>query len=158
LGKRTKTVVSLLIESKVSRNYYECEICHEHAIPKDELLDIENTSFTQRGVNTVIALQCSILSGSFDDDFERIAAMWETLPTILSHTPSATILSNFCDDGVLFRRRNCPMPPTYSKCKVRSFFVLNFVFFLRSLCCVLLLNVDLLGSVVYYLNSCSLHG
>jgi len=30
----------------VTRNYYECEKCHSHAIPKDKILGIENTSFT----------------------------------------------------------------------------------------------------------------
>ena len=36
----------MLGNSSVTRNYYECEKCKSHAIPKDRLLGIENTSFT----------------------------------------------------------------------------------------------------------------
>ena len=44
--KRTKQITSLLGDGRVTRNYYECEKCHSHAIPKDRILGIENTSFT----------------------------------------------------------------------------------------------------------------
>jgi hypothetical protein len=44
--KRTKQIVSLLGEGNIARNYYECEKCNNHMIPKDILLGIENTSFT----------------------------------------------------------------------------------------------------------------
>jgi len=54
LGKRRKHIVSLLGDSTITRNYYECEKCGYHSIPKDKLLDIENTSFTQ-GVRRVAA-------------------------------------------------------------------------------------------------------
>jgi len=44
--KRIKQITSLLGDGNITRNYYECEKCHSHAIPKDRLLGIENTSFT----------------------------------------------------------------------------------------------------------------
>jgi hypothetical protein len=44
--KRTKQIVCLLGDSSITRNYYECEKCCSHLIPKDKLLGIENTSFT----------------------------------------------------------------------------------------------------------------
>ena len=46
LGKRKKNITSLLGEGEITRGYYECETCHEHSTPKDELLGIEGTSFT----------------------------------------------------------------------------------------------------------------
>jgi hypothetical protein len=45
LGIRSKNIVSLLGEGTISRTYYGCE-CGNHMLPKDELLDIEGTSFT----------------------------------------------------------------------------------------------------------------
>jgi hypothetical protein len=45
-GKRVKQITSLLGEGSITRNYYECEECHSHAIPKDRILGIENTSLT----------------------------------------------------------------------------------------------------------------
>jgi hypothetical protein len=54
LGKRAKKLVSLLGESEISRNYYECEECREHSLPKDVILDIERTMFTP-GVRRVAA-------------------------------------------------------------------------------------------------------
>ena len=53
-GKRKKAVVSLLGEGTLERNYWECPSCAAHAIPKDELLHITNTSFTP-GVRKVAA-------------------------------------------------------------------------------------------------------
>ena len=54
LGKRSKKIVSLLGEGEISRNYYECEECHEHSAPKDIILGIERTMFTP-GVRRVAA-------------------------------------------------------------------------------------------------------
>lgn len=54
LGKRPKKLVSLLGEGEISRNYYECEECHEHSLPKDAILGIERTMFTP-GVRRVAA-------------------------------------------------------------------------------------------------------
>ena len=54
LGIRNKDIVSLLGEGTVSRHYFGCKECGCHAIPKDEMLDIENTSFTP-GVRRVAA-------------------------------------------------------------------------------------------------------
>ena len=54
LGKRSKKIVSLLGDGEISRNYYECEECHEHSAPKDVILDIERTMFTP-GVRRVAA-------------------------------------------------------------------------------------------------------
>ena len=87
-GKRDKRVVSLLGEGTVSRHYYECMECGHHYIPKDALLDIENTSFTP-GVRRVVSKLAAC--DSFEDcsaamielcgihvpvkDIERIAEM-----------------------------------------------------------------------------------
>lgn len=54
LGKRSKKIVSLLGDGEISRNYYECEECHEHSAPKDVILGIERTMFTP-GVKRVAA-------------------------------------------------------------------------------------------------------
>ena len=54
LGKRNKNIVSLLGDGTITRNYYECRECGSHAIPKDVMLDIENTSFTP-GVRRVVS-------------------------------------------------------------------------------------------------------
>jgi hypothetical protein len=54
LGKRPKRIVSLLGDGEISRNYYECEECHEHSAPKDVIFDIERTMFTF-GVRRVAA-------------------------------------------------------------------------------------------------------
>jgi hypothetical protein len=54
LGKRKKNITSLLGEGEITRGYYECEKCHEHSIPKDELLGIMGTSFTP-GVKRAVA-------------------------------------------------------------------------------------------------------
>jgi len=43
---REKDIESLLGSGRVSRGYYGCATCHEHAIPKDHMLGIEATSFT----------------------------------------------------------------------------------------------------------------
>jgi hypothetical protein len=45
-GKREKQIVTLLGSCAYSRNYYGCE-CGEHAIPKDESLNVSGTKFTQ---------------------------------------------------------------------------------------------------------------
>jgi hypothetical protein len=86
LGKRKKNITSLLGEGEITRGYYECETCHEHSIPKDELLGIKGTSFTP-GVKRAVAKlatcdsfeSCSVglqeLCGIFvsSKDTERIA-------------------------------------------------------------------------------------
>ena len=56
LGRRQKGIVTLLGDSTVSRMYYECSNpdCHEHRFPKDELLDISDTSFSP-GVRRLMA-------------------------------------------------------------------------------------------------------
>jgi hypothetical protein len=46
LGKRKKNITSLLGEGEITRDYYECENCHEHSAPKDAFLGIVGTSFT----------------------------------------------------------------------------------------------------------------
>ena len=53
-GSRSKNIVSLLGDGTISRDYYTCMDCGSHAIPKDRLLGIENTSFTP-GVRRVTA-------------------------------------------------------------------------------------------------------
>jgi hypothetical protein len=45
-GRRSKQVVSLLGCGTLERGYFECPTCRTHAIPKDGLLHIEDTSFT----------------------------------------------------------------------------------------------------------------
>ena len=45
-GKRDKQIVTLLGNCEYSRNYYNCE-CGEYAIPKDEMLNVSGTKFTQ---------------------------------------------------------------------------------------------------------------
>jgi hypothetical protein len=45
-GKRTKQITSLLGDGSIARNYYECEKCQCHTIPKDVRLGMQNTSFT----------------------------------------------------------------------------------------------------------------
>ena len=45
-GMREKQIVTLLGNCNYSRNYYGCE-CGEYAIPKDEMLNISGTKFTQ---------------------------------------------------------------------------------------------------------------
>ena len=56
LGRREKEIISLLGEGTVSRMYYECTVpdCKEHRFPKDEMLDISNTSFSP-GVRRLMA-------------------------------------------------------------------------------------------------------
>jgi hypothetical protein len=61
---RAKQVTSLLGEGTLERGYFECPSCHAHAIPKDGLLHIENTSFTP-GVRRVAAKLASL--ESFDE-------------------------------------------------------------------------------------------
>jgi hypothetical protein len=53
LGIRSKRIVSLLGEGTISRTYFGCG-CGNHRLPKDELLGIENTSFTP-GVRRVVS-------------------------------------------------------------------------------------------------------
>lgn len=75
MGKRTKTVVSLLGESELPRNYNECEICYEHTIPKDELLDIENTSFTPGVKRDTAKLASSDSFESSSEDLEELCGI-----------------------------------------------------------------------------------
>jgi hypothetical protein len=85
-GHRSKNIVSLLGEGTISRDYYTCMECGSHAIPKDQLLHIESTSFTpgvrrstaklaacESFVNSSAALRelCGIYVSS--KDTERIA-------------------------------------------------------------------------------------
>jgi hypothetical protein len=53
LGSRSKNIVSLLGEGSFTRNYYGC-VCGKHSLPKDELLGIENTSYTP-GIRRVVS-------------------------------------------------------------------------------------------------------
>ncbi|MCL2153842.1 MAG: ISKra4 family transposase [Oscillospiraceae bacterium] len=69
LGGRGKNIVSLLGEGEISRNYYGCK-CGHHILPKDELLDIANTSFTP-GVRRVVSQLAAC------DSFERSSATLE---------------------------------------------------------------------------------
>ena len=69
LGSRGKNIVSLLGEGTISRNYYGCE-CGKHSLPKDELLDIANTSFTP-GIRRVVSQLAAC------DSFERSSATLE---------------------------------------------------------------------------------
>jgi len=64
LGARSKNIVSLLGEGTISRTYYGCG-CGNHVIPKDELLDIEGTSYTP-GVRRVVSqlAACDSFEGS----------------------------------------------------------------------------------------------
>ena len=71
LGIRSKHIVSLLGEGTILRTYYGCG-CGNHKLPKDELLDIEGTSFTP-GVRRVV----SQLAAS--DSFERSSATLEEI-------------------------------------------------------------------------------
>jgi hypothetical protein len=66
LGVRSKNIVSLLGEGTISRTYYGCG-CGNHMLPKDELLDIEGTSFTP-GVRRVASQLAAC------DSFERSSA------------------------------------------------------------------------------------
>ena len=61
LGRRTKNIVSLLGDGAIERNYYECEKCGRHTIPKDDMLNIEKTSFTL-GVRRVAAKLAACVS------------------------------------------------------------------------------------------------
>ena len=69
LGIRSKSIVSLLGEGSISRTYYGCS-CGNHIIPKDELLNIENTSFTP-GVRRVVSQLAAC------DSFERSSVTLE---------------------------------------------------------------------------------
>ena len=69
LGIRSKNIVSLLGDGTISRGYYGCE-CGNHSLPKDELLDIVNTSFTP-GVRRVISQLAAC------DSFERSSVTLE---------------------------------------------------------------------------------
>lgn len=69
LGIRSKNIVSLLGEGTFSRMYFGCK-CGHHSLPKDELLDIENTSFTP-GVRRVVSQLAAC------DSFERSSATLE---------------------------------------------------------------------------------
>jgi hypothetical protein len=60
-GRRSKTVVSALGEGTLERGYFECTSCHTHAIPKDGLLHIENTSYTP-GTRRMVARLASLES------------------------------------------------------------------------------------------------
>ena len=55
-GKREKEITSLLGLGRISRIYYSCSTpgCNSYRIPKDELLDICNTSFSP-GVRRLMA-------------------------------------------------------------------------------------------------------
>ena len=66
LGVRSKNIVSLLGEGTITRTYYGCG-CGKHRLPKDELLDIENTSFTP-GVRRVVSQLAAC------DSFEQSSA------------------------------------------------------------------------------------
>jgi hypothetical protein len=68
-GIRSKNIVSLLGEGSFTRNYYGCK-CGNHSLPKDELLDIANTSFTP-GVRRVVSQLAAC------DSFERSSATLE---------------------------------------------------------------------------------
>ena len=70
-GKRSKNIVSLLGVGTISRNYYGCG-CWKHSLPKDELLDIANTSFTP-GVRRVVSQLAAC------DSFERSSATLEEI-------------------------------------------------------------------------------
>jgi hypothetical protein len=69
LGIRSKNIVSLLGEGTIMRTYYGCE-CGSHRLPKDELLDIENTSFTP-GIRRVVSQLAAC------DSFERSSVTME---------------------------------------------------------------------------------
>jgi hypothetical protein len=69
LGVRDKNIVSLLGEGVISRTYFGCR-CGNHSFPKDELLDIENTSFTP-GIRRVVSQLAAC------DSFERSSATLE---------------------------------------------------------------------------------
>ena len=69
LGVRSKNIVSLLGAGTIARKYYGCG-CGNHMLPKDELLDIDGTSYTP-GVRRVV----SQLAAS--DSFERSSATLE---------------------------------------------------------------------------------
>ena len=66
LGVRSKNIVSLLGEGTITRKYYGCG-CGNHILPKDELLDIEGTSYTP-GVRRVVSQLAAC------DSFERSSA------------------------------------------------------------------------------------
>ena len=69
LGVKSKNIVSLLGEGTITRTYYGCR-CGKHRLPKDELLDIENTSFTP-GVRRVVSQLAAC------DSFEQSSAALE---------------------------------------------------------------------------------
>jgi len=64
LGVRSKNIVSLLGEGTITRKYFGCG-CGNHILPKDELLDIESTSYTP-GVRRVVSqlAACDSFEGS----------------------------------------------------------------------------------------------
>jgi hypothetical protein len=116
-GSRSKNIVSLLGEGTISRDYFTCGKCGCHTIPKDKLLDIENTSFTP-GVrraaaklaacdsfeNSSAALEelCGIFVSS--KDTERIA---HALGAAVETVKAAQIEDAFSLDG----SRRSAMPP-----------------------------------------------
>lgn len=70
LGRREKGIISLLGDGVISRMYYECvnPDCKGHRFPKDELLDIADTSFSP-GVRRLMAKSGStdaFVKGSLD--------------------------------------------------------------------------------------------
>ena len=71
LGARSKNIVSLLGEGTITRTYYGCG-CGYHSFPKDELLDIESTSYTP-GVRRVVSQLAAC------DSFERSSGMLEEI-------------------------------------------------------------------------------
>jgi hypothetical protein len=56
LGRREKSIKSLLGDGSLSRTYYQCPVpdCNGHRFPKDEMLDIAGTSFSP-GVRRLMA-------------------------------------------------------------------------------------------------------
>jgi hypothetical protein len=60
-GERTKEAVSTLGAGTLTRGYWECPACSTHAMPKDELLHIENTSYTP-GTRRIAARLASLES------------------------------------------------------------------------------------------------
>jgi hypothetical protein len=60
-GVRTKEAVSVLGAGAITRGYWECPTCSTHAMPKDELLHIENTSYTP-GTRRIAAKLASLES------------------------------------------------------------------------------------------------
>jgi hypothetical protein len=106
-GKRVKHVTTMLGDGELSRTYYECEHCHTHSFPKDEMLGMVGTSFTpgvKRATARLAALESFESTSSLllelcginicSKDTERIS---EAIGEIIQSKSSALIKDTMSD-------------------------------------------------------------